>query len=483
MNVHKKILIPILLGALIVPALSWSQEEKLDDILSGFDEPLGAGEIDVDLDDALAGFEDEAVPGKVDQASPGEEAASSDIFPAWLEFTGGITFGGSYNFAHDAPPAGQNDHRGLSRLRSSLDLTADLKLPKNWQARIGGKTFYDAVYSLRDREKYTPGVLEDYEDESEFTEVYLQGSLSPSLDMKIGRQIVVWGKSDNIRITDMLNPLDNREPGLVDIRDLRLPVGMTKLDYYPGNWNVSALVLHEVRFNKEPVFGNDFYPGTAPAALEEKPSMSWKNQEYALAINGIFSGWDLSFYGARLWDDQSHLENTTAGMRRLHSRITMLGSAINIARGNWLLKGEAAYVDGLEYSVDVGRKKRLGLLVGAEYTGISETVISLELANRHIFAFDDRLKQAPVYGEEDEVQSVLRLSRDFRNDTVQLTMLLSTFGLTGDGGSFQRFTVSYDVSDAMTLTGGIITYRNGDKALFRNIGDNDRAFTELRYSF
>ena len=88
-----------------------------------------------------------------------------------------------------------------------------------------------------------------------------------------------------------------------------------------------------------------------------------------------------------------------------------------------------------------------------------------------------------MYGEEDEVQSVLRLSRDFKNDTLQLTMLLSTYGLTGNGGSFQRFTTGYDVSDAMTLTGGIIFYQNGDKAFFRNIENNDRVFTELRYSF
>ena len=161
----------------------------------------------------------------------------------------------------------------------------------------------------------------------------------------------------------------------------------------------------------------------------------------------------------------------------------MLGSSINIAKGNWLIKGETAYLDGLEYFIDIGKKQRLDILVGAEYTGFSETVFSFELVNRHIFSFDDRLKQAPVYGQEDELQSALRLSRDFLNDTLQLTLLLSTFDLKGEDGSFQRISAQYDWSDSVRLTAGGICYQSGNNALFKNIGANDRLFAEIRYSF
>ena len=76
---------------------------------------------------------------------------------------------------------------------------------------------------------------------------------------------MVWGKSDNLRVTDVLNPLDNREPGLVDIEDLRLPTTMTKLDLYLGDWNLSGMVVHEVRFNKAPALGRRLLsPGLLP---------------------------------------------------------------------------------------------------------------------------------------------------------------------------------------------------------------------------
>jgi len=104
-------------------------------------------------------------------------------------------------------------------------------------------------------------------------------------------------------------------------------------------------------------------------------------------------------------------------------------------------------------------------------------------AIRQTFAFEKYLQLAPIYGKKDDFQSVFRLTRNFRHDTLQVTLLFSAFGLTGTGGSLQRMSATYDISDDFKLTGGIINYQSGDRALFRKIGDNDRLFGELRYSF
>ncbi len=456
------------------------QAEELEDILDGFDENDIRDKPD-NMDEVLSGFEE--VNTGLEQVDVDGLVKEERLFPRWFSVSGGVNQVLSYNFAHDAPEVGQVDSRGFTRFRSSLDVQADLFLADNWKGRIGAKFFYDSVYSLRGRNDYTDAVLDAYEDEAELTEVYLQGTLLPQLDLKVGRQVVVWGKSDNIRVTDIINPLDNREPGVVDIRDLRLPVTMTKLDYYQGDWNLSAIVLHESRFSKNPVFGNDFFPGHLPPPSEQTPVTSLDNQEYALAVNGVFSGWDLSFYLANVYNDRAHQEQIPTGIVLRHDRINMAGVALNIASGNWLFKGEAAYFDDLRYLVDVEPKNRLDVLLGAEYTGLSETVISLEVVNRHIFSFDKRLKQAPSFTQENEIQTVLRVSKDYLHDTLRLTMMLSTFGVTTDGGSFQRFTTQYDWSDNLSLTAGIIFYQQGDKALFRRIEDNDRLFAELRYTF
>lgn len=468
------------LGLIVLFSPASSLAEELDDILSGFAEP--------GIDDGLDGFSAQQGDGAVlegfndeEVEQQGGEAVAS--LPTWLSLSGGVGVAGSYNFSHDGPESGQTDHRDLSKLRTSADIRGDARFNSDWQGRVEIKGFYDGIYELKGREGYTSQVLDEYVHELEINEMWIQGSLGANLDVKLGRQIVVWGKSDNIRITDVLNPLDNREPGIVDIRDLRLPVTMSKVDYYQGSWNISGIIIHENRFNKEPVYGNDFYMGASPPPPEDEPGMALRNQEFGLAINGIFSGWDLSFYTASLFDDITHVEQTAAGASRTHSRINMVGMAMNIVRGSWLLKGETAWFDGLEYSVDVGEKSRFDLLVGTEYTGFTETVISLELANRHILAYDDRLAEGATSIPENEAQLAVRISRDFLHDTLTVTGLVSAFILSDNDGSFARLTTEYELTQTLQLTTGIILYQNGSKTNFRKIGDNDRFFCEVRYAF
>ncbi|MEN8189350.1 MAG: DUF1302 family protein [Thermodesulfobacteriota bacterium] len=454
--------------------------QNLDDVLSGFDsEPAEQQKQAIDeVDDVLSGF-DESAPDETEKSVPDNE-----LIPHWLELGGGVTLASSVNFAHEAPEEGAADFRGLSMLRTSLNLDSKISLG-NWQLKIDGHGFYDASYALQDRDQYSAALLDDYEQELELDNLYLRGSLSANLDVKIGRQVVVWGKSDNIRVTDVLNPLDNRIPGMVDIKNRRLPVAMTKLDYYIGDWNVSTMMLHEPRFDKNPVYNSDFFPGQGPLPPEKSPTVSFDNQQYALALNGIFSGWDLSLYSASIFDARAHIEKDINGsLSRQHNRFFMAGLTSNIALGNWLLKGEAAWFDKLEYSNLPDQDfSRFDLMGGIEYTGFSETLLSLEIVNRHLFDFDTRLQESPDLAQEDVLQTMATLVRDFANDTIQLKVILSIFGGHGEDGMFERVQLDYDLSDSMMVSGGAVFYQSADQGPLSEIGDNDRLFLELSYEF
>jgi hypothetical protein len=420
------------------------------------------------LEDVLGGFDDES-------SVPATEEAVEDE-RAW-DVSGHISLGGSYNFSHKAPKAGETDYRGLSRLRLSLGLGLDYRLSEEWKCKISGKGFYDLAYALNGRGKYTGEVLDEHEDEVELGETYVQGPVLDDLDLKAGRQVAVWGKSESIRVTDVLNPLDNREPGLVDIEDLRLPVGMTRLDYYLGRWSLTGIAVHEIRFDKDPPYGSDFYPVETPLPPEETPDET----EYALAVNGILSGWDISFYWARLFEDRPHVELDSTRTVLRHSRLTMLGAAMDLARGNWLLKSEAAYFEGLEYYTLPGEEKsRIDVLAGIEYSGFGETTISVEAANRHIAGFEEEMKEEPDSAKEDEFLTALRYRRDFLNQTLHLTLLALTFGANGQDGALQRCSLQYDLTDEVSFTGGLVIYESGDRYDFK---DNDRLFLEARYGF
>jgi Protein of unknown function (DUF1302) len=470
----------VVLTALLFPVGPVLAGDELDDILSGFDgqqQPAAAGFSD-DLDDALSGFDE------VQTNDEGETDADQKLFPEWLELFGSLSLAGSWNYAHDAPAPGEADFRGLSMLRSTGALGGDIDLGA-WRARFSGHVFYDAAYSIQGRDQYSDRFLEEYEQELEIDELYLAGSLSSSLDLKIGRQVVVWGKADNLRVTDILNPLDNRIPGMVDIKYKRLPVAMTKFDYYSGPWNLSAIVINEVRFDKTPVFNSDFFPGDTPLPPEREPtSFALDSQQYGLALNGIFSGWDLSLYQAWVYDNRAHLTMDSGTPLLVHSRVSMTGLSANVAFGNWLLKGEAAWWQDLEFATLPEQDfERLEFMAGIEYTGFSETILSLEFVNRHLLDFDERLGLSPDFARQDQQQTALMFSRDFVNDTIQLKILCSIFGFHGEDGAFERFQLKYDLNDYVTLTGGVIFYQSGDQVAFSEVADNDRLFFEYSYAF
>ncbi|MCK4767908.1 MAG: hypothetical protein KAS28_05910, partial [Desulfobacula sp.] len=144
----------------------------------------------------------------------------------------------------------------------------------------------------------------------------------------------------------------------------------------------------------------------------------------------------------------------------------------------------AAFIDGFEFFNTQDKDYlRIDVLAGIEYSGFKDTTVSIEAVNRHINGFNDVLELSPDNALENEFQWVARLTRDFINETLTLTLITSRYGINGKDGSFQRFFVEYNVTDSIQFSGGVVFYQSGDLARFTNIGDNDRLFCKIKYSF
>jgi len=486
----KKLLLSITLASLLASS-SLFAEESLDTDLGGFDTEEAVSEESADLDGFLTENEGDNENIVVQNVAPEIEKKES-IF----SLSGDLAFKTSYGYKNHEVKAYKTDtnaidYSGFNQAQTSLSLQLDGKFSLNWKMRIGVDTFYDAIYNLHPNNNYNDDTLDAYKTQLMLTDAYIQGRLSSDVDLKVGRQIVVWGKSDSIRVTDVINPLDNRLPGMTDIEDLRLSIGMAKLDYYIGSWNLSAMVVGESRTMLEAAPRSEFFPvdnifAVAPEPFIElrEPKSSWDNMQYAFAANGIFSGWDLSFYGADVLDQKWHINPANA--KREVSKIKMLGSAINIAQGSWLLKSEIAYLNGVKYNSTADKKNRFDALIGFDYMGIKDTVLSLEIANRHIFDYETQMNESinrPDYVEKNEVQTAMRATRSYENDSINATLLVSMFGSSWENGGFARFWVEYDVVDAVVANFGVVDYIDGDKPFTKAISDNDRVFADITYSF
>ncbi|MEW6079548.1 MAG: DUF1302 family protein [Thermodesulfobacteriota bacterium] len=462
--------------------------------------PPTAAALTSEIQSVLSGFE-ETGDTPVYQAASGAEPSER----AW-DLSGEITLAAVCNISHEAPDAGQTDYRGLSRLRPELVLNLDVDLSDEWRCRAGGRGFRDFAYAIQGRDEFPHQVLDEYESEVELTEAYIEGPILPALDLKAGRQIVVWGNTENFRVTDMLNPIDNRDPAMVDIEDLRLPVGMAKLSYYPGDYALSVMAIPEIRFDKQPVLGNDFYPFDRTLPPEDEPDSGFENTEVALSLKGIFRGWDLSLYGAYLFNDESHFETTGSRdmvvgqaplpdgglapiivqvpvFQRRHARLAMTGCSLNVARGSWLYKTEIAYTDGLQFNTTPDEKSRIRGLAGIEYSGLTNTLIVIELVQTHLFDYEKPMGESPDDTEENRFETAFRVSRDLFHDRLELMLLIMATGGRAQDGAFERLTAEYEITDDLAFTAGCIFYHDGDSVMYGNIHDNNRVYMNLKYNF
>jgi hypothetical protein len=161
----------------------------------------------------------------------------------------------------------------------------------------------------------------------------------------------------------------------------------------------------------------------------------------------------------------------------------MLGSAVNVVYGSWLLKAEVAFLEGVKYNNTNDEKNRLDTLVGLEYMGIKDTSFSLEVANRHIFDYEQRMQFQADFVDMNEMQTAIRVTRSFANDSFNATALLSMFGSSWENGGFFRVWGEYELMEAVNVNVGIVDYIGGDKPLMEAIKDNDKVFADITYSF
>ncbi|MDP6977114.1 MAG: DUF1302 family protein, partial [Myxococcota bacterium] len=406
-----------------------------------------------------------------------------------------------------------------------LYLQLDVDLPQDWKLRTSGYGYYDAAYRINGRSDYTDDVLDTHEYDFELMDTYIEGAVHEKVDVKLGRQVVNWGRSETFRILDIINPIDNREPGLTDIEDTRRPLGMLRVGWFHGPWTLTALVIPEIRYDHLPGQGSDQSPGigddlpTDPVGVmafcdgelsgeasdicgdvfaylgslgpldpsdpidlcHHREKDFGPSSEYALNLTGVFSGWDASLQAAVYNNDTAHFD--LKDRRFEHARLWMVGAGANYTYGSWLFKAELAFSDGYEFLWTSDEKSRLDAMVGLEYYGINDVNIAFEVSETHLFDFEEETELFLDFAQEDTIQSALRVTYDMWNDQLHFTVLGLVVGEKAQDGSLVRLSAEYDVIDAFSVEGGFLLFQDGDSIFLDGAGDNDRFFASAKYSF
>jgi hypothetical protein len=504
-----------------IQLVQFAQSSTDENMLEGF----GDEEDDTDEDSDLEGFDDDTESSDLEGFEEDDPEADNDDFGAQedidiskilseSENSSPFTFGGflkedfAYGFAYEDPD--------WAKVKSVLNLTFDYKISEVWKSKLNVNGFYDYVYQYRGREEYTDETLEAYESEFEVRDFFIDGSFSNQTYFKFGRQVIAWGHANTSQVNDMLNPRYQRELGIVDLEDARLPVFASKYTKVFNSIVFNVVAVHEIRGDKIAVEGSEFDPFVSLRAMgiqirdEEVPDSEFKNTEYALRLSMLFNGGDLALIHSNTYEDTPYLDfyelakpNIFYGQLTVtprYKRIRTLGLAGSLVSGSWVLKTELAKKYDVAFNrKDIGKqlanispglynedtkaiktwseKNQYQTMLGIEYSGISDLTITFEGIVSRIESYEDNLASNETSG-----LTYMSFNYSALNDTFNARFI--AMHLTDNNGDVYRANLDYDFIDALTGSLGAIYYEaDNAEALLYPYRRNDKYFCSIKYSF
>jgi Protein of unknown function (DUF1302) len=325
-----------------------------------------------------------------------------------------------------------------------------------------------------------------------------------NMDIRIGKQQIIWGKADGVFITDIVSPKDLGEFLLRDFEEIRTGTTSLKADYFKGNNTFEFVWIPQFTSTIMPDSTSIWYraptfslPVTIDSTRKDVPG-KLKNSEGFLKFSGISSLVDYELIAGSMWDDDPTLHFTTimaagnpepVGLTIVpeHHRLIMGGGSFSTGLGGYILRGEGAYYSGKQFSAnntqglpfDLTEKDYLHYLVGTDFS-LGRTQVSFQFIQQVILNYDATLIQ-----EEIDNTVTLMANHTFLQET--LTMQLFTYIGLNNEDALIRPTVTYDLSDGFEIITGanIFIGKNdvADTGVFSYYDENDMIYLKAKYSF
>lgn len=337
----------------------------------------------------------------------------------------------------------------------------------------------------------------DRELEIGLREAYLD-LYSKNLDIRVGKQQVIWGKAEGVFITDVVSPKDLREFLLPDFDEIRTGITAVKLNYFKGTHSIEAVWTPVFTPTQMPEQGSIWAPAL-PFPLkpvwdysvsEIKPSLG--NSEVFLRYSMMGSSFDFELIGGNFfYDDPSmyvtrEIDPQTQQLTRLtvrpeYQRVSMGGGSFSLPLGGLVVRGEGAYYTGRHFQTNNPMvpgskvaKDNLHYMAGLDYT-FGGVRMSAQFIQEYILAYDDA-----VNNNEFENTMTVMARKDFFRERLWLE-LFSYIGLN-KGDALIRPKATFSLSDGFELLLGA-NFFVGDEGRFGQYADNDMVYMKLKYNF
>lgn len=359
--------------------------------------------------------------------------------------------------------------------------------------KLSARVDYDAVFSATDH--FPKAVEDDREFNFLLRENYIDWSVG-ELDLRLGRQHIVWGEMVGLFFADVVSAKDLREFILPDFDILRIPQWAARAEYFKNDWHAEVIWIPYVSLDEVGALGDDFFPTLIRApglGLQVRdrvdPTRNLANTNIGLRANVLAQGWDLAAFFYHGIDSNPHFTRAIANLPTptvvytpRHGKIWQAGSTLAKDFGTMVLKAEAIYTHGKQFSVTdftdsdgVVKQNILDYVVGLDF-GLREQDINFNLQFFQRYALDHVDTTIP---DKEESGASFLVRATFGDFQPQLLIIQS---LNRNDGMI-RPRLDWNFARNLRLRAGLDIFHGPDSGLFGQFDNRDRVFVEARYSF
>jgi hypothetical protein len=327
---------------------------------------------------------------------------------------------------------------------------------------------------------------------SKVREAYASAS-ADAVDIRLGRQIIVWGRADQINPTDNLTPRDFTLL-VPETGDDRLGTLAALGAYQRDEYSLSAIWL--------PRFRPNVVPAPLPPGVSLREEIPDDATQFAVKLERSGAGgadWSLSWFSG--FDLNPTLgtdpQATAAGLVARHPRIRVAGADFAIPIGRFGLRGEAAYT-WTEDRDGADPLEKNPFFFGV--FGVERTFLAYLNINVQYYVYSVRHYQDPRSLTDPQIrqlavsQAILNHQLDRREHGVAFRVANKWWNETLEAeaavlASFEgkdyaiKPKLIYAFNDGLTGTLGADLLHGSEDALFGRLRKNSLVYGELRYSW
>ena len=337
-------------------------------------------------------------------------------------------------------------------------------------------------------------------DELELRELYWDSYVG-SVFLRLGKQQIVWGQADGLRVLDIVNPFNFREFILPKIEDRRIPLWTAMVEVPINAVTVQLLWIFDHTYDVIPTPDSAFAFSSprfvlplpqgfqGPVSFEEpnRPRKFVLDDDYGVRLTSFLGGWDLSLNYLYHYHDQAlvvaNVTQTGIKLTPGYERTHTFGGTFSNAMGPFTLRAELGYSTNRLYldtnsnnSKGYVESGEFGYVLGLDYLYGDGLLVSAQI-------FQNIIEKSGTGLTRDQVDTIgsLFLEKKFRNETVIFSVLLLQSLNEGDG--LLQADIEYQwLSNVIILLGLDVFY--GDRlGLFGEFTEASRGTLALELGF